>query len=448
MAERGGVTREIRMRRSDGSIIPCLLSMAIVRNSAGRDLGVASVQDLSELKDLETQLQESNRLEAAGLIAGGIIHDLKNIFGMMQLSADLGKSSASRLDVQEMQALFEEIDRNCVRASALINQFLFFTRRERPAVEAVGLDTLLDETLRLLKPAMERGAAPTAVNVDNRLEAGASVIGNETQLQQVFVNLISNADTAMQEHETRDPKITITLRGVTSDDYFPLAKDGAWIRLEIRDNGPGMAPEVRARIFEPLYTRRKRGGGTGLGLTIVQQIVDGHGGYMTCESREGSGTCFTIWLPREAPGAAELAQGDAAVVGNDNSTTAPGARILVVDDEAAVLRLWKKVLDGNGWEVETCNDSRTALAAITRGERIDLLITDLAMPAVTGVELVQGLRDAGMETPVIVHSAFIQDDVVEKLRALAVTGFLTKPTSTRALLASVEKALAEAARTA
>ena len=114
-----------------------------------------------------------------------------------------------------------------------------------------------------------------------------------------------------------------------------------------------------------------------------------------------------------------------------------------------MLRLWQKVLDGKGWEVQTLSDSRAALAVIeSQGDRIDLLITGLAMPAVTGVDLVRKLRDAGRDTPIIVHSAYIQDDVVEELQGLAVTGFLTKPTSTRALLASVEKALAQSVTSA
>ena len=286
--------------------------------------------------------------------------------------------------------------------------------------------------------------------MDNRLRPGTTVVGNATQLQQAFINIIGNAVTVMQEHGTRHPRITITLREVGSDDYFPLGKEGAWVRFEFRDNGPGMRPEVRSRIFEPLYTNRKRGGGTGLGLTIAQQVVDNHGGYMICESAEGSGSCFTIWLPRDTSGGDERVEGDALRPINDRESLAvPGARILIVDDEVAVLRLWQKVLDGKGWEVQTLSDSRAALAVIeSQGDRIDLLITDLAMPAVTGVDLVRKLRDAGRDTPIIVHSAYIQDDVVEELQGLAVTGFLTKPTSTRALLASVEKALAQSVTSA
>ncbi|GIX49425.1 MAG: histidine kinase [Candidatus Tectimicrobiota bacterium] len=416
--------------RQDGTPI-WLETVASVVTWEGQPAILGTLLDISERKRLEAQLLQAQKMEAIGTLAGGIAHDFNNI-----LAAILGYAELALFDVPEGSPLWcnvQEILTAGRRGRDLVRQILAFSRQRPPQRQPVRLRPLVQEALTLL-----RASLPSTVELRLRLEAEAdTVLADPTQLQQVLMNLCTNAEHAMRP---AGGVLEIGLDTVAVTPEFaaahPPLRPGAHLRLRVRDSGCGMPPEVVSRIFDPFFTTKAPGEGTGMGLAVVHGIVTGHGGAITVESAPGQGTTFDVYLPPADPAPA------AAAAAAEPLPQGRG-RILFVDDEPALAQLGQELLSHLGYQVTAYTSSREALAAFRAAPQdFDLVITDQTMPQLTGEALVQELRRLRPDLPIILCTGFSHTLSEAKVAALGLQGFLYKPLVASELAAAVQRALA------
>ena len=386
----------------------------------GRPVGaLAMVADVTERKSIEAQLQQAQKLEAVGQLAGGLAHDFNNLLTVIDGYAALLIAEADPSAEGDLAMIRDA----AARASALTRQLLTFSRAQtaRPQVVDVadlvaGVEVLLRRLIRedvdlLVTPA----AAPTPVRVD------------PGQLEQVLVNLAINARDAMPDGGV----LTIATDRV-----------GDEVRVTVTDTGCGMTAEVAARVFEPFFTTKDQGHGTGLGLSTVYGIVTRAGGQIQVDSKPGGGTTFEVRLP--AASAPATAVGEPA---GPQRLTAGTGTILLVEDDPAVRRLTERILTTAGYEVLVGVDGEQALAVAGRHETIDLLVTDVIMPGMNGQQLADRLTALRPGLPVIFTSAYTRGVLTETVDDRAVA-FLDKPFTAAALTEKIRTVLDRVGSTA
>jgi len=290
----------------------------------------------------------------------------------------------------------------------------------------MSIDTLLAETQSLL-----RAMIPSTVRVVFTNDApGAVVEGDATQLQQLLLNLCSNAEYAMRS--TNGGVLTVQARW--EGEY----NDGTnSVRLSVSDTGPGISSDVRARMFEPFFTTKPVGEGTGLGLSVLHGIVGEHGGIISVLSEPGHGATFEVVLPAHRVGESN-AVAPAAVA----ATSSPARRVLLVDDEAAIVGAVRRLLQRQGYVVDVASNGAMALERMRARADIDLVITDQTMPIMTGIEFIERLRADGVRTPIILASGFGASAALERVEELSGVWCLDKPFASEELLGLVDRALA------
>jgi signal transduction histidine kinase/CheY-like chemotaxis protein len=349
-----------------------------------------------ERRELEAHLRETQRLEAVGTLAGGVAHDFNNLLTVIQSNAELATHEVQQA-VAPAPAAAEALRQVLVasrRAREVVRQILTFSRKTAPQRSEIHMRTLLDETLTLLHATIP---STITLRVDDR--AGeAWVSGDATQLQQVLLNLCANAEYAMRA--THGGVLTIALDWAHADSQHD-DEPGALV-LAVQDTGCGMTDDVRARAFEPFYTTKPVGEGTGLGLSVLHGIVGAHGGDVSVQSVPGGGTTVTVRLP--------AFRRDASVKGIQTPIASDRAgasrRVLVVDDEPAIAQVLQRTLTRRGFVVETASNGVEALVRLERLPAIDVLVTDHTMPVMTGAELITRLRESGNACPVVLMSGF------------------------------------------
>ena len=374
---------------------------------------VLNSRDVTERKRLEAQLRQSQRLESVGQLAGGIAHDFNNFLSVIRGYArfiidGLPYESALRSDA-------EEIERAAERAARLTNQLLVFSRRDVVQSRVLDLAEVLDDITSLLERTLGEDVA-LSVSVEDDL---CLVEADPSQLEQVLVNLVVNARDAMPG----GGRLSI---GLANDP----GRDEPRVRLTVEDDGHGMTPEVLERAFEPFYSTKPKGQGTGLGLATVYGIVTQAGGSVDIQSQPGEGTTVSVLLPASG---ARPAHPDDAPVSDD--AAAGGETILVVEDEDAVRRLTCRILSRQGYRVLEASDGHRALDTWDRhGGEIDLLLTDVVMPGMSGKELAEQI---GIE-PVFMSG--YTDDVMLR-HGLEGLRLVQKPFDADTLLIAVRSAL-------
>ncbi|MEO6487604.1 MAG: ATP-binding protein, partial [Thermoanaerobaculia bacterium] len=411
IAQSGANTRHYgtRHQRRDGTVFPVEIDSGAITFD-GRPARLVIAHDVSErvraeeaLRNAEIQLRQSQRLEAVGQLTGGIAHDFNNVLTAIGSYSDflyesLDPGDARRLDIQEIRKATD-------RAAGLTKQLLAFSRSQilQPRILDVNASLLELESFlkRLLTADLELKFALDPEVGHVRADPG--------QLAQVVINLAVNAHDAMPE----GGGLTIASRNEhipAPSDTAPHAlavKPGDYVVLEVSDTGTGMEPDTLQRIFEPFFTTKKPGQGTGLGLSTVYGIVHQSGGYIFADSVVGSGTTFTIRLPRvDLPIEPDRPKVEKAITGRSSET------ILVVEDEEAVRRAAKRILVKSGYTVLEAGDGNEALQVFTSQPRIDLLLTDLVMPVMGGRELVRVLREQGRSVPTLYMSGYTKDAVM------------------------------------
>ena len=380
----------------------------------------------AERTELEAQLREAQRLESVGTLAGGVAHDFNNLLTVIHTNAELAAS-----DVPESSLAAESLQQLLVasrRAREVVRQILTFSRHTRAHRTSVRIDTLLAETQSLL-----RAMIPSTVRVVFTNDAPGSVVeGDATQLQQLLLNLCSNAEYAMRS--TNGGVLTVQARW--EGEY----NDGTnSVRLSVSDTGPGIPSDVRARMFEPFFTTKPVGEGTGLGLSVLHGIVGEHGGIISVLSEPGHGATFEVVLP------ARRVVESHALTPSAVAATAPSARrVLLVDDETAIVGAVRRLLQRQGYVVDVASNGAMALERMRARADIDLVITDQTMPIMTGIEFIERLRADGVRTPIILASGFGASAAFARVEELTGVWCLDKPFASEELLGLVERALAGA----
>ncbi|HUT69519.1 MAG TPA: PAS domain S-box protein [Desulfatiglandales bacterium] len=430
---------ELKLRKKDGTEIDCLLTATVRKAEDGAILGYQGIiRDITEhkraeeeRKKLEVQLARAQRMEAMGTLAGGVAHDFNNI-----LAAIVGYVELSMLDVVEdtkVKHNLEEVLRAGKRAKDLVNQILAFSRQSRNELKPVEITPVVKEALKLL-----RASLPTTIEIRHHVEPDTGTIeADPTQIHQVLMNLCTNAAHAMSE-EGGLLEVSVTKVAIDAS-AAPLNLDidsGPYLKMSVRDTGHGMTSKVLERIFDPYFTTKEKGKGTGLGLAVVHGIVKSHKGGIGVESEPGSGTCFHVYFPRIEQ-KKEL---------TDTETVQPFPTghecVLFVDDEQDLVQIAAQMLSHLGYEVTTRMSSNEALELFrVNPERFDLVITDMTMPNMTGDTLSKELMKIRRDIPIILCTGFSERISEEKAKAIGIKEFVMKPLAMGDLAKRVRKVL-------
>jgi PAS domain S-box-containing protein len=415
--------------------IPVSISGAVLRDMDGNPVGsVINLRDISEQKNLESQLQHAQKMEAVGTLAGGIAHDFNNLLQAIQGYTELllMRKKDGEPGFRELQ----EVIRASKRGAELTQQLLTFSRKVESKRKPLDLNQEVGELRHLLERAL-----PKMIEVEFNLEPDLQMIkADSTQLKQVLMNLALNAKDAMPE----GGKLVIETQNITLDQEFckryAEIKPGDYVLLSMADTGHGMDKETLEHIFDPFYTTKEVGKGTGLGLAIVYGIVKNHEGYVMCHSRPESGTSFRVYLPAseavtECAEVVEALESKPLAMGGEET-------ILLVDDEEFIRELMVDVLGQAGYTVLTAGNGEQALEVYRREQaQIDLIILDLIMPGMGGSKCLEELLKIGSQARVLIASGYSPDASTKGALETGAAGFINKPYDTKQLLELVRKIL-------
>jgi PAS domain S-box-containing protein len=385
-----------------------------ILDAAGRVVAILGVgRDVTDRRQAEEQLRQSEKLEAIGRLAGGVAHDFNNQLTAILSGADALRGAGRRdAEVAEAAAAIRDA---ALRSAGLTRQLLTFARKQPPRRADLDVDALVSDVAALLRRSIDKRIA-----VEVRLGARPHATGDPDRVHAAVLNLALNARDAMPQGGT----LTLTTGAVGLDAHAAGAlavAPGRYVRIAVRDTGVGMTPEVRARIFEPFFTTKAAGHGTGLGLAEVYGTVRAHGGGVAVESALGRGSVFSLYLPETS--AADAAEQPA----RSDGARAP-LRVMVIDDEPAVRRSLSRLLRQAGHAVVEFAGGREALAAHGRDpEDVDVAIVDMMMPDMTGREVIAQLRRVSPALPVVVSSGFTSGPDLDALRGEPRVSFMPKP---------------------
>jgi PAS domain S-box-containing protein len=386
------------------------------RDEHGTVIGIIIVsEDITARRTLEAQYQQAQKMEAIGRLAGGIAHDFNNL-----LTAILGYCELLRFDLPEdaRQADINEIQKAASSAAALTRQLLAFSRKQIIEPAIVDLNAVIAD----LRTMVERLIGEDVKVVIVLQPELSQVLVDRGQLEQIIMNLVVNARDAMPTGGT----LTIE----TADSRGDIARTAApaadladnHVRLTVSDTGAGMTPEVQARVFEPFFTTKEPGKGTGLGLATIHGIATQNGGSVTFASEVGKGTMFTVRFPRASATAISPNESPAAIVTHEIAPT-----VLVVEDSAQLRELTRRLLDGRGYTVFVAADAEQASAVFDQNASIDLLLTDVVMPRISGPELTKRLVERRPSLKVIYMSGYTDETIVQHGILQPGIAFIHKP---------------------
>jgi two-component system cell cycle sensor histidine kinase/response regulator CckA len=419
----------LRHRKKDGTLIEAeITSHPLV--FGGRRAQLVLALDVTERRQLEAQLRQSQKMEAVGTLAGGVAHDFNNL-----LTTILGYSGLVLEQLREEDPLREEIreiQRAGERAADLTRQLLAFSRKQVLAPVVLGLNAIVVDMEKMLRRLIGEDVDLTAMLAPDLW----SVQADPGQIEQVIVNLIVNARDAMK----RGGKVTIETRNINLDDSYlrshGYVRLGEYVCLSVTDTGTGMDPQTRSRIFEPFFTTKAPGKGTGLGLSTVYGIVKQSGGSIEVYSEPGRGTSFKVYLPRA------LAAEKPAAPHVRPSPLGGSEIVLLVEDEEAVRRLARLVLEKSGYAVLEAGSAEDAQSIVaSHAGAIDLLLTDSVMPGMSGPDLARTLRSERPELRVLFMSGYTDDAIVRHGLLTASEAFLQKPFTPEGLARKVREVL-------
>ncbi|MES2124199.1 MAG: ATP-binding protein [Gemmatimonadota bacterium] len=428
----GPLTLTWRMRHADGNWRPMETVATDLRGEPGVGGIVLAARDHTERTHLETQLRQAQKMEVVGRLAGGVAHDFNNLLTTMLASTEILLDQSHEHDPGHEYLL--TIRQAAARAAGLTGQLLAFSRQQVLAPRPVEIEPLVRETLR-----MYERLAESAVKVELRVEGALPrVLGDPTQLTQVILNLALNARDAMPRGGTMSIVLSYaTLTEPLASPYLSAAP-GEYVTFAVTDTGAGMDDATRARLFEPFFTTKPAGKGTGLGLATTLSILEQHRGGITVEAVATGGTRMTAWLP-----ATERAASDASAPAPQARTAAPAGRerILLVEDEAALRDVGRRILERLGYHVETAADAEQARRAIDVGGPPALLLTDVIMPGESGPQLANAMLRLHPRMRVLFISGYTGDELHQFGLRGGELAFLQKPFTPRELADSVREVL-------
>ncbi|MFZ5764785.1 MAG: PAS domain S-box protein [Thermodesulfobacteriota bacterium] len=403
------------------------------KDANGKPLIIRCIfRDVTRQKELEEQLRQSQKMQAIGTLAAGIAHDFNNL-----LSAIMGYTQLTMMQQPRESSAhhnLEKVMQSSKRAADLVKQILTFSRPSSEHRVGIAITPLVKEAIKLLSHSL-----PATISIEEHITPDCpAVLADATQIQQVVMNLCTNAYHAMRE---KGGTLTIRVDGVQVDSVFrqlhPGLASAHCLRLMVQDTGPGIDPAIIDRIFEPYFTTKLQGEGTGLGLAVVHGIVTNHHGVITVESGLGEGATFTVYLP--AHSSSTLTVGDEG----ENELPSLDASILFVDDNNDLAQLGQMALASIGCRVNAFTDAQEALAAfLAAPNAFDLVISDQTMPGLTGSELAGRILAIRPDLPVILctgHSDIIDEN---RARAIGIRAFLMKPLQLHELARTIRAILA------
>ncbi len=413
--------QERRFVHRDGSTVWTLIWASLHRDQSGRPLYFISlVQDLTARKKadeergrLESQLLQAQKMEAIGSLAGGIAHDFNNI-----LSAIIGYSELSMLGDGAPVDYLQEVLKAANRAKDLVRQILSFSRQTDEERMPVHVGMVVKEVVKFL-----RASIPTTIDLNCHIdEKTGSVLANSVELHQILMNLCTNAVHAIGGQagvvEINVQRVEITARQKAA---FPNLDPGLYVELSVKDTGQGIRPEILERIFDPYFTTKEKGVGTGLGLAVVHGIVKKSNGTIRVESHPDRGSTFYIYLPQIELSSAALPNPSASPLGGTG-------KILFVDDEKMITDIGEKILKRLGYDVVSRTSPIEALELFkAKPGTFDLVISDQTMPGMTGDRLAKELMKINPEIPVILCTGYSQLINPEKAKEKGIKALVMKP---------------------
>ncbi len=383
-----------------------------------------------EKKELQERITRAEKLEAISTLAGGIAHDFNNILG-----AILGYTQLIELEIEPDSRAWNYIERILTasdRAKNLIQQILAFSRQGEPEKLPVDISVVIKEALKLLE-----ASVPADIEIRRNVNSNlGAVLADQTQIHQVLMNLCTNALHAM---DNNDGRLGISLNPISMDENEAAAhhdiSPGPYLKLTVSDTGCGMTPEIAGRIFEPYFTTKAPGEGTGMGLASVHGIVKEHGGTIMVESEPGGGSSFHALFPViEEEIRSEIIDKESLATGDE--------RVLFVDDETPLVDIWSRMLTNLGYTITGVTDPIKALNVFRANPHdYDIVITDMTMPMMTGYDLARKIIRIRPEIPVVLCTGFRKGFSKEKARDAGVRDFLLKPLTVMDLARTIRKLL-------
>ncbi len=413
----------------NGDKITVSISGAVYHNPDGELHGsIITLRNTTHQKKIELQLQQAQKMEAIGALAGGIAHDFNNL-----LTAIQGHISIIQLKTELeplLEKKFSRIEKIIARGANLTKQLLGFARGGKYQIEALNLNQVINDSLELFA----RTHKDLIINT-KLADKLYRIEGDQGQIDQVLLNIYVNAWQAIQNHR-KQPILTIETTNfeIGSQSHLQL-KPGSYVKISISDNGCGMDDETQKRIFEPFFSTKQRGTGTGLGLSSVYGIIKNHGGIVTVYSELNLGTTFNIFLPAVSKTANKMEKGALKIVGGQGL-------ILLVDDETIVREVNDEIISALGYQVLNASNGKQALEIYQeRGDEIDLVILDMIMPEMNGAEVFAKLREINPKIKVLLASGYSVEGQASKIMAQGCNGFIQKPFTLELLSTKIDEIL-------
>ncbi len=398
-----------------------------------RDISESRKAEL-ENKKLQERLQQTQKMEAIGTLAGGIAHDFNNILAGIFGFAQLAQNRLRTHDPVKADAYIEKLLGSARRAKDLVRQILTFSRQTEYEKKPMVLNYEVKETLNLL-----RASIPSTIDIRSDIRSSFLVLADATRIHQAILNLCTNAYQSMQLTGGElfvgvQDKTFLTGQKIGSQ----TIPSGNYVRLEVRDKGHGMSPEIQKRAFDPYYTTKNIGHGTGLGLSLVQAIVDEHGAFLDLASTPGQGTRFYLYFP-----AADNYPVSEPFLENDWTPALTGSgTIMVVEDEAPLRQVYSELLSDSGYGVICFDNGLKALDTFKKDPgRFDLVITDATMPGLTGDRLCKAVLDRRPDMPIILCTGFSEQFSRSEAMAMGISKYVRKPLENKVLLDMVNELL-------
>ena len=437
ISDKGSINTELEIRAKDGSLIPFYINAILFQNLddsfiVGTGIDITEQNQFEkEKQELRVRLAQAQKMEAIGTLAGGIAHDFNNI-----LSGIFGYSQLAQTNLDKPEKAKDQISqviKGAQRATELVKQILTFSRQTEYQKNPFKIYLEVKEALKLL-----RSSIPSTIEIKTNLNSRAMVLADPTQIHQVIMNLCTNAYHAMRK---TGGILTVSLKDVEMIEPKILRNKkippGKYLKLEVCDTGHGMDDETLEKVFDPYYTTKKIGQGTGLGLALVQAIVEEHDGFLGIETKPEKGTAFYIYFPTTGE------KVESQISKEANTASLKGKEtIMVVDDEEAIRQILKELLEEYQYQVRIFQNGVEALKEFdSNPHKFDLVITDQTMPGMTGEELSMEILNIRADIPIVLCTGF--NEKISKTRALelGIRKYIKKPIANFKLLELIREIL-------
>jgi PAS domain S-box-containing protein len=420
---------EYRILRPDG-VVRWLASRARTIKIDSGELAVGATFDVTEQRQLEERQRAAQRLEVVGQLTAGIAHNFNNL--LMGILPTIGLAAASA--PPDILPHLRVAEHSAQRAATVVKELMTYASRRETSRQTQPIAPLVERTATFCRTTLDR-----RVMLEVTSRGGASANVDASQIEQAVLNLLINARDALLDHRVGMPTIEVAVDVVAQGADELEGRGGDWVAIRVRDNGVGMSPATLERIYEPFFTTKPADKGTGLGLATTHTIIKNHGGFIACASSPSKGTRFSLYLPRSGAGA------PSATPGGETSTVTEerpvkDARILVVDDDAAVRAVIRTVLASQGFAAEAVGSGQEAIARVAGdGPRFDLVLLDVSMAGLSGPETRRRLASLAPELPVVFLTGYA-------FEAAGGDAVLEKPVTQAALVATVRDTLSRAPR--